>query len=65
MTISVRIENRESADDATKELLIELLREDGTVYQTATLKGGTDTTLAVHQHSHVRLSERFTDRSRR
>jgi hypothetical protein len=65
MTISVKIENRETAkDDATKELLIELLREDGTPYQRQTLAGGESTTVAVHTHSGVRITERFRDRSR-
>lgn len=64
MTISVTVVNCEDPADATKDLMIELLRDDGAVYQTQTLKGGESATLAVHPYSRARLSERFTDRSK-
>lgn len=62
MTIAVQIENQEPEDDKTNEVLIELLREDGTVHQTQLLSGGSKTTVHIHEHSSVRLSERFVDR---
>lgn len=62
MTIAVKIENQESTDDFSKELLVELLRADGSVHQNFTLKGGASTVAHVHPVQSIRLSERFVDR---
>jgi hypothetical protein len=62
MTISVTITNEESAQDATKELLLEFVRPDKTPFQQQTLRGGQSVTVYVHTHAHLLVSERFTDK---
>lgn len=61
MTIRVKIENMESSDDQTKELVIQTLREDDSVQSTQALKGGCSTEIAVYSHNHFKILERFTD----
>ncbi len=60
MTIALQIENQE-AEEKTKTVFIEFLREDGTVHATQSLAGGQKTVIHIHHFSRVRLSERFRD----
>ena len=62
MTIAVKIENQESPDDPQKELLVEVLRADGRVHTTYTLRGGASVVAHVHPAQGIRLAERFIDR---
>lgn len=65
MTIAVKIENQEAMGDATKDLLIEIVREDNSVQSTEIVPAGGARVVHVHKYQHVRIGERFTDRGPR
>lgn len=64
MTIAVLLKNLEPADDMSKEVIVEWLRPDGSVFQFNSLKGGAELTVHLHASQTIKLSERFVDRAK-
>lgn len=63
MTIAVKIQNLESPDDKTKELIVETLRPDGTTFGFQTIHGGQEVVCHVHSAQGLKITERFVDRA--
>lgn len=66
MTISIHIKNDESADDMSKELLIETINTADGFKEKSTrhhvLRGGEEMTVTVYATQDIRLSDRFVDK---